>query len=285
MNESAQAEAGASPEAIQFHYDVSNEFYATWLDRTMTYSAAMFDSSGDDLEQAQIRKIDHHLDCSGASKAARLLDVGCGWGSLLARASQRGVARAVGLTLSRAQAEHAGAQGLAGVEVRLESWREHSSPTPYDAIVCIGALEHFARVDASSAEKISAYRDFFKFCRANLRPRGRLSVQTITWGTLRVEQVDPFISQSIFPESNLPYPWELFQAADRVMEVVLCRNDRADYARTCRMWQSRLAEGREAAVRAAGAERVDEYDRFLRMSATGFETGALYLYRLVLQSP
>lgn len=283
--QNTQTAAGASSEAIQFHYDVSNDFYSAWLDRTMTYSAAMFGTDTESLEEAQIRKIDHHLDCSGAPAAERLLDVGCGWGSLLRRARERGTRRAVGLTLSRAQALHVTALGADGIDVKLESWRDHTPDAPYDSIVCIGALEHFARLESSPADKVLAYRDFFKFCRRHLVPRGRLSLQTITWGTLRAEKVDPFITNSIFPESNLPYPWELFQAADRVMEIVQCRNDRADYARTCRLWQSRLAENRDQAIRAAGAEKVHEYERFLRMSAAGFETGALYLYRLTLQSP
>ncbi|WP_233849986.1 SAM-dependent methyltransferase [Paraburkholderia sp. HD33-4] len=285
MTQFAQTSPGASPDAIQFHYDVSNDFYAAWLDSTMTYSAAMFDSGGVGLEQAQIRKLDYHLESAGASGAARILDVGCGWGSLLKRSVDWDVRHAVGLTLSRAQLTYIEGHSFPNVEVRLESWRDHSSPTPYDAIVCIGAFEHFVRFELSATEKIRAYRDFFKFCRANLKPGGKMSLQTITWGALRAEQVHPFITNSIFPESNLPYPWEIFQAADRVMEVVHCRNDRLDYAKTCRQWLNRLTENRDAAVDAAGEEKVDQYQRFLKMSAAGFETGALHLYRVVLQCP
>jgi cyclopropane-fatty-acyl-phospholipid synthase len=211
--------------------------------------------------------------------------VGCGWGSLLKRTAVWDVEHAVGLTLSPAQLAYTEAERIPNAEVRLESWRDHSPPCPYDAIVSIGAFEHFVQLELSSAEKIRAYRDFFKFCRANLKSQGKLSLQTITWGSLRAEQAHPFISGSIFPESNLPYPWEIFQAADRVMEIVRCRNDRLDYAKTCRLWQRNLTANRHAAVRAAGEEKFNDYERFLRMSAAGFETGALYLYRLVVQCP
>lgn len=285
MTQVGQTNPGASLEAIQFHYDISNDFYATWLDPTMTYSAAMFDPGVEKLEQAQIRKLDYHLECAGALRARRLLDVGCGWGSLLKRAGFWEVEQTVGLTLSRAQVMHVEAERIPNAEIRLENWRDHSPPSPYDAIVSIGAFEHFVGPELSSEEKVRAYRDFFKFCRANLKPRGRLSLQTITWGALRAEQAHPFITSSIFPESNLPYTWEIFQAADRVMEIVRCRNDRIDYAKTCRLWQHNLTEKRDAAIRAAGKEKVDHYERFLRMSAAGFEAGALYLYRLVLQCP
>jgi cyclopropane-fatty-acyl-phospholipid synthase len=210
----------------------------------MTYSAAMFDSDVDGLDQAQIRKLDYHLESVGASGVMWLLDVGCGWGSLIKRSSDWDVRHAVGLTLSHAQLTYIEANAFPKVDVRLESWRDHSSPVPYDAIVCVGAFEHFVRLDLSATDKIRAYRAFFKFCRANLKPGGRLPLQTIAWGALHVEQVHPFITNSIFPESNLPYSWEIFQAADRVMEVMQCRNDRLDYKQGWRRLSSTKVSSR-----------------------------------------
>ena len=285
MTRRAPGDPGASREAIQFHYDLSNEFYASWLGPSMTYSAALFDPTNGDLEAAQARKLDHHLDSAGVARAGRLLDVGCGWGSLLRRAQGRGAGPSVGLTLSRAQVTYVEERPIPDAEVRLESWRDHVKAAPYDAIVCIGAFEHFVTLEAAPDEKERTYRDFFKFCRASLVPGGKLSLQTITWGNLRAEQAAPFITGAIFPESNLPYPWEIFRAADRVLEIVSLRNDRRDYARTCRLWNERLGGNRQAAVAAAGEEKVGQYERFLRMSAAGFETGGLHLYRLVLQAP
>src|SRR5262245_42048213 len=201
MNELAYADSGASSSAIQFHYDLSNDFYSAWLDRSMTYSAAMFDAGITDLERAQIRKLDYHLESAGARGARRILDVGCGWGSLLKRSATCDVEHVVGLTLSPAQLAYAEAERIPNAEVGLESWRDHSPDLPYDAIVSIGAFEHFVRPELSPADKIRAYRDFFKFCRMNLKSQGKLSLQTIAWGSLRAEQAHPFITGSVFPES------------------------------------------------------------------------------------
>jgi Mycolic acid cyclopropane synthetase len=140
--------ATTSADDIEFHYDVGNDFYALWLDETLTYSAALWDGIGQEeatgtaLAQAQRAKFAHHLDLAKAPKDGasaggfRLLDIGCGWGGLLDYAVGTGRAtEATGLTLSRAQFEHVIANARPGVEVALESWEKHRSARPYDGIV------------------------------------------------------------------------------------------------------------------------------------------------------
>src|SRR5688500_8349804 len=96
---------GASAEAIQYHYDVGNGFYQLWLDADLNYSCAMWHEN-DTLEEAQLRKLDHHIAAARAQGGARVLDIGCGWGSLMRRlVEHHGVDRAVGLTLSAQQAD------------------------------------------------------------------------------------------------------------------------------------------------------------------------------------
>src|SRR5215467_9243522 len=152
---------GASVHAIQAHYDVSNDFYRLWLDPTMTYSCALW-SAGDTLESAQLRKLDFHIRQARAVGARRVLDIGCGWGSMLFRlVNSHDVSFAVGLTLSEAQRSQVGKRGDPRTEVRLESWEEHESDEPYDAILSIGALEHFVRPSLSSEERVKVYRSFF----------------------------------------------------------------------------------------------------------------------------
>src|SRR3984957_19926758 len=105
---------GGSEAAIQHHYDVSNEFYALWLDPSLTYSCALWNDGDDfeDLDEAQRRKLDFHLAASGAPRARHILDIGCGWGSLLERARLHPqIESATGLTLSDAQFQHIGARG------------------------------------------------------------------------------------------------------------------------------------------------------------------------------
>ena len=115
-------DVGASREAIQRHYDVSNDFYKLWLDPTMTYSCALFKKEDDDLLTAQEQKLDFHIHQAHARGAERVLDVGCGWGACVNRLTQKhGVAKAVGLTLSEAQRQYVVEMNNPKVECRPSS--------------------------------------------------------------------------------------------------------------------------------------------------------------------
>src|SRR5262245_59125 len=149
-----QQSHGASAAAIQSHYDLSNDFYRLWLDQSMTYSCALW-YGDEDLSAAQMNKIDWHLDRAVIKKGDHLLDVGCGWGALLERAVKvRGAASAVGLTFSKAQADHVKSAGNPAIEARLESWAVHTPKHQYDGIVSVGAFEHFAGIDESEEAKL-----------------------------------------------------------------------------------------------------------------------------------
>lgn len=278
--------AGASAAAIRFHYDLGAPFYRLWLGSDLTYSCALFErgDDGDGLEAAQRRKIDYHADQSGAAGAGNVLDIGCGWGSTMQRlVEHHRVGRVIGLTLSRDQARWIESCRLPGVTALLEGWQQHEPVEPYDAIVSIGAFEHFARRNLARDQKVATYRHFFTRCREWLRAGGAMSLQTIAYGTLRPEQISAFITTDIFPESDLPSLGEIVEAADGLFEMTRLRNDRSDYARTCRDWARRLAKHRDAAERIVGGARVTSYERFLKMSAAGFERGGLGLLRITLR--
>src|SRR5947209_5725012 len=115
--------AGASPAAIQSHYDVGNDFFALWLDPEMVYSCAMFEE-GDSLETAQLRKLDYHISEARATGTQTVLDIGCGWGSLLRRLAASGVEAATGLTLSEAQATKIRSDAVPRAFVRQENWAD-----------------------------------------------------------------------------------------------------------------------------------------------------------------
>jgi cyclopropane-fatty-acyl-phospholipid synthase len=286
MTEPTSERPGASARAIQHHYDVSNEFFALWLDETMTYSCALWEGLEDrsDLATAQRRKIDHHVRAAGAASAGAVLDVGCGWGSVLRElVTARGVGRAVGLTLSAAQAEHVRSLDLPGVEVRLESWADHAPERPYDAVISIGAFEHFAGPDCSTGQKIQVYRDFFARCRSWLASHGRLSLQTIAYGTMQPEEASAFMQNEIFPQSDLPRLSEIVSAADGLFEIVSLRNDRIDYARTCDLWLARLRAGRAAALALVGEEVFARYEHYLKLSTVGFRMGRICLLRMAMR--
>jgi cyclopropane-fatty-acyl-phospholipid synthase len=270
---------GASSEAIQHHYDVGNEFFALWLDASMTYSCSRWDD-GDDLERAQERKIDEHAARARIGRGARVLDIGCGWGGALRRiAGAHGAAAAVGLTLSPAQRQWSLDRPADGVEVRLENWIDHRPERRYDAILSVEAFDAFARPGLSPREKIAGYRTFFERCHDWLEPGGWLSLQTIAYGNAGPEDADPFIAGEIFPESDLPQLAEIAAAVERRFEVVSLANDRADYVRTLREWRARLRRNR-ARADAALAKRFDTY---LRLSEVMFKIGTCDLYRLALR--
>ena len=278
---------GGSAPAIRHHYDAGDAFYAGWLDASMTYSCALWDglAPGAPLEDAQANKLRYHADAAGARPGARVLDVGCGWGSMLATlVRERGAAEAVGLTLSENQHAHVARLGLPNTEVRLESWADYQPARPFDGIVSIGAFEHFADPAQTRAERIAVYRTFFERCKSWLVPGGRLSLQTIAYGTLSPEQSSAFMTESIFPNAELPYLSDVVLASEGTFEVRAVRNDRLDYALTCEEWGRRL---RRRAKDASPAERETyaTYDRYLRLSSAGFRMGKIVLLRLAFELP
>lgn len=272
----------ATQRDIEFHYDVGDDFYRLWLDPDLNYSAALWDGV-DDLESAQQQKNAFHLEAVNTRIAKRILDVGCGWGALLRSARALSPdAQLVGLTLSATQREHC-AQLLPDSQILLESWENHSASTPYDAIISVGAIEHFANSRMTRGERIRRYASFFRFCRDSMSPASRMSLQTIAYGDLPQGRLDSFIYESIFPNSDLPFLEELVAAAHGTLEIVSLRNDRLDYARTCSIWAERLIRCIEEAVAVTeNPDLVRDYVRYLKMSAKGFNTGALALYRLIL---
>ncbi|QIZ38704.1 cyclopropane-fatty-acyl-phospholipid synthase family protein [Saccharopolyspora sp. ASAGF58] len=270
--------------AIRHHYDVGNDFYGLWLDESLTYSCALRRTPEDTLEAAQQHKLRYHLDAIGADDADRVLDIGCGWGSTLRLlATTHGVGESVGLTLSEEQAAHIQGLELAGVDVRTENWSRYEPDSRFDGIISIGAFEHFARPDESSAEKIAQYREFFTRCRDWLDDGGTLSLQTIAYANMSREQASTFIQESIFPDADLPTLAEITAAAEGIFEVQSVVNGRLDYAWTCEQWAHRLRQRRDEAVRLVGLEVTARYERYLKQSAMGFRMGKICLLRLVLR--
>ena len=277
---------GAGSAAIRHHYDIGNEFWQVWLDPTMSYSCAMWQSPTDDLESAQRRKLDYHAEQAHAAGAARVLDIGCGWGAELTHlVGSHGVQHAVGLTLSDAQAEYLRALAPSNVEVLVRNWIDYEPAEPFDAIISVGAFEHFARQGLSPEEQIEAYRSFFRACRNWLKPGGRLSLQTIAYGDIPRDRPlrDRFIVDEIFPESELPRLADIARAAEMELEIERVRNDRGDYVKTLRAWLDRLRGQRDDAVAASSEELVARYERYLRMFAYSMELGAFTLLRLTMR--
>lgn len=277
------APGGASSEALASHYDLGNEFFAIWLDESLTYTCANWDGPDDTLAAAQARKIDALLASCGVPGAKRVLDIGCGWGGLLRRATTpHGVTDAHGLTLGQAQAAFCRAQD-AGIQTHLHGWEAHHPTAPYDAITSVEAFEAFAKLGLPPAEKAAIYRHFFARCHDWLVPGGRLALQVIAYGNAGPADFDGFIATEVFPESDLPTLAELGTATARLFEVVTLHNRRHDYARTLRAWLAKLKARRAEAVAVVGEDVVVRFEKYLRLSIFMFEQGRCDLYQLQLR--
>ena len=286
---------GGNAAAIQHHYDVSNQFYRLWLDSSMTYSAGLWPEGklDNDLELAQLKKIDWHLQAathdsehlSTIEGGQRILDIGCGWGALMQKHLTQNPANcAVGLTLSHQQYEHILGLDEANLEVREESWINHEPSLLYDGIISIGAFEHFALPETPSAEKVEVYREFFSRCQQWLKPKGRLALQTISYGSLNAKDKNVFTQSEIFPDSELPRPSEILLAADGLFEVVTYRNDRLHYGKTCDLWLNNLRCKRGLIEEKFGLALFKKYEKYLKLAVAGFYLGQILLLRLEMKA-
>ena len=286
-----RAERGASTAAIRAHYDISNDFYASWLGPPMMYSSGLW-RPGDppELDPATERKIDYFAAHLVPSGAARVLDVGCGWGGTLRRlVARHGVRTGVGLTLSKRQRAFVARDPVPGIDVRVEGWDDFDPPERFDAIFSFGAFEHFARDGMSAPQRVDRYRAFFARCHDWLEPGGRVALETIahddapdTAAPLGRGPLGDAVLE-LFPESLCPQLSEVVLGFEPWFEVEVLRSDAADFARTFRAWQVALRANEAAATVAAGAGTVRRFRRYLAASEVQFRDGTLTNLRLVLR--
>ncbi len=261
--------------AVRHHYDVSNHFYRLVLGPAMVYSCAYFSSPDDTLEAAQERKLD--LICSKLAlrEGERLLDIGCGWGSLLIHAATRYGVRAVGVTLSEAQAElarqRAREAGVADrVEIRVQDYREVTYG-PFDKIASVGMYEHVGRSELGPYAQAVAKL---------LRPGGLFLNHGITRLVAHGPEPDPFIARYVFPDGELHPVTDVMHAMQAVgLEVRDVESMREHYPLTLRRWVANLAEHRDEAIAEVGAQRERVWRLYMLASALAFEDGQISIYQ------
>ncbi len=257
---------------IAAHYDLGNDFYSAWLDETMTYSSARFASPADSLEEAQLHKVSALLDRLDLKPGQRLLDIGCGWGTLAIEGAKRG-ASVVGLTLSTEQKDWAerkiAAVGLAErIEIRLQDYRE--THETFDAIASVEMVEAVGR------RWWGAYLDSIA---RNLKPGGRAALQFISFDHGQFERyarnVD-FIQTYIFPGGLLV---DEPQFEGLVRERGLSWENRegfaADYAETLKRWRSRYDQAMARGAPAGFDEAFHNLWRYYLMYCEGGFRGRL----------
>jgi cyclopropane-fatty-acyl-phospholipid synthase len=278
---------------IREHYELPSSFYELWLDPTMAYTCALWEW-GDDLEAAQVRKLDWLIRAAGVRHGDRVLDVGCGWGGMLRRLVEvAGASAAVGLTISAEQARYVGARlaeldeaAARRISVRVESWEHHRTEAPYDAIVSAGAFEHFARRRATRDARLATYTAFFRRCHELLAPGAMMSLQTVAKAGARLDRaaVEDFrVIDEAFPESAIPWPAEVLIASERFFDMRECVFHDRHYVTTLREWRRRLAAVSEPAVKLVGGEVYDLWGRYLAAAERRFEAGHTTLMRAGLR--
>jgi cyclopropane-fatty-acyl-phospholipid synthase len=269
--------------AIAHHYDVSNRFYRLVLGPSLTYSCAVFADPAATLEEAQEAKHELVACKLGLGEGMRLLDVGCGWGSMLIHAAERHGVTGVGITNSRRQAklarERVRAAGLADrVEIRLADYRDVDDG-PYDAISSIGMVEHVGHAQLDV---------YFARLRALLRPEGRLLNHGIGRPPRRRRLLPrrTFVNRYVFPDGELQ---EVGAVASRMqaagLELRHLESLREHYARTLRHWVRNLESSWDEAVAEVGIARARIWRLYMAGSALGFEAGRLQVHQLLAVRP
>jgi cyclopropane-fatty-acyl-phospholipid synthase len=266
--------------AIAHHYDVSNAFYRMVLGPSMTYSCALWSSPEDTLEQAQAAKYELVCRKLGLEPGMRLLDVGCGWGGMVLHAAAHHGVRAVGVTLSRRQAEWAekavAEAGLVDrVEIRYQDYRDVRDG-PFDAISSIGMFEHVG---------LSQLRVYFAGLRGLLRPGGRLLNHGISrppnHGRTRFRR-GSFIDRYVFPDGELHEVGAVVSAIQRSgLEVRHVEGLREHYALTLRAWVRNLEASWDAAVAEVGPGRARVWRLYMAASALNFEAGRTQVHQVL----
>jgi cyclopropane-fatty-acyl-phospholipid synthase len=277
-------------EDVQAHYDLSDDFFALFLDPSRTYTCAYFERDDMTLEEAQIAKIDLALGKLDLRPGMTLLDVGCGWGSAMLRATETYDVNVVGVTLSKNQAAYAErlldtSDSPRSKRVLLAGWEQFDEPV--DRIVAIGPLEHFG---------YDRYAPFFQRAYDLLPADGRMLLHTIVMAsrneieerklplTLRHAHFVKFILEEIFPGGRLPTVAMVEEHATRVgFAVTRIHRLQLHYAKTLDMWAAALQARKDEAVAIQSEEVFDRYMRYLTGCAERFRAGYLDLCQFTLE--
>jgi cyclopropane-fatty-acyl-phospholipid synthase len=267
-------------EAVQFHYDVSNEFYELWLDRAMVYSCAYFETPETDLDSAQQAKLDHICRKLALQPGENFLDIGCGWGALVIHAAQRYGVRAHGVTLSPRQLKVARERILqAGLEdrvtVELLDYRDLAGVCEYDKIASVGMFEHVG---------LKNLPGYFSVAHRLLKPHGLFLNHGIThdcdgW---KDSSSTEFINRYVFPGAELDRISNIQRFMETArFEIADVEALRPHYALTLRHWVARLEKNHSRALQYVDEATYRVWRLYMTACALDFEAGGIGIYQVL----
>lgn len=272
--------------AIAYHYDVSNDFYARFLDPRMVYSCAYYRTGDEDLATAQLQKLDHICRKLRLEPGLRLLDIGCGWGALVIHAAKMYGVEAVGITLSRQQFELARTRVREArldqqVEIRLQDYRDVPETNGFDRIASVGMFEHVG---------LTRLGHYFHRVAALLKPGGIAMNHGITASSTDNRWVGmgggEFIDRYVFPDGELPHVSVAIKAlADAGLELADAESLRRHYALTLRAWSAAFENQFDVLRGLAGEKRARIWRVYLAGCAWAFAHGWVNLYQLLAVKP
>jgi cyclopropane-fatty-acyl-phospholipid synthase len=289
-NLAASTHPPSNVDDVQAHYDLSNEFFALFQDPTRTYSCAYFPRDDMTLHEAQVAKLDLTLDKLGLAPGMTLLDIGCGWGSVMKRAVEKYDVNVVGVTLSRNQHAYC-RQVLDQIDSNrsrralLCDWSDFTEPV--DRIVVIEALEHFG---------FHRYDDFFKFAYHAMPDNGVMLLHSITGLhvkqamergiplTMEIARFIRFIRTDIFPGGRLPMIETIEDHTAKVgFTITRVQSLQTDFAKTLDLWAEALQARRDEAIAIQSQEVYDQYMKYLTGCAKAFRMGYIDCNQFTLE--
>ncbi len=262
---------------IAHHYDISNNFYKLWLDKSLTYSCAYFRKPNDDLEKAQAQKVEHLLKKLQLKKNMELLDIGCGWGTLLITAAKKYGITGTGITLSKNQCRHARAAAKkAGVDKNIKfellNYQDLAERgKQFDRIISVGMFEHVGKGNHAS---------YFKAVNSMLKPSGISVLHTITH--THEAPTDPWIDKYIFPGGYIPSVREtIAKLPNGNFQLIDYENLRIHYAKTLDEWWRRFENHKAKVLKMYDEKFYRMWRLYLASSSAAFRYGDLNLSQFV----